>query len=219
MLSVIGDLLPISVAIASNPVVIIVMVLLLLSPRGPGAGAAYLAGWVAGILAAMGVIVLLASFIGDDGLPTFAVVEILLGAGLVFLGWKQWKGRSVDGEPATLPSWMAAVDAMAPARAFGLGLMLAAANPKNIVLVAAAAVIVAAADLQTGAAVTVIVVFTVVSTISIGGPFIAYLIAPGRMALPLRNAREWLIQNNSVIMAVLLGVMGVVVIGNGLSYL
>lgn len=222
MLRVIGDILPIAAVIAANPGIVVVMVLMLLSPSGKGASTGYLAGWLLGIGVLVSLVVTLASLLAEDGgndLPTFALLEILIGAGLIVLGWTQWQGRRREGESATLPSWMSAVDAMTAPRAFGLGLMLAAANPKNIALVVSAALMIAAADIATGAVVLSILVFTVVASASIGGPFIAYRVSPARVDQPLRDAREWLVQNNATIMATLLVVIGMVVIGNGIGLL
>jgi hypothetical protein len=46
---------------------------------------------------------------------------------------------------------------------------------------------------------------------------IAYLLAQDRMARPLQALRGWLVQNNRVVMAILLLVIGVVMIGKGIG--
>jgi hypothetical protein len=48
-------------------------------------------------------------------------------------------------------------------------------------------------------------------------PVVGYLIAAARLAGPLEKLREWLVDNNAVIMAVLLLVIGVSMIGKGLA--
>ena len=48
-------------------------------------------------------------------------------------------------------------------------------------------------------------------------PVVGYLIASTRMAGPLDRLREWLVDNNATIMAVLLLVIGVSVIGKGIA--
>jgi hypothetical protein len=45
---------------------------------------------------------------------------------------------------------------------------------------------------------------------------LAYLVAADRMRGPLDRLREWLSQNNAVIMAVLLVVIGFVMVGKGI---
>jgi hypothetical protein len=46
---------------------------------------------------------------------------------------------------------------------------------------------------------------------------VGYLIASARLAGPLDKLREWLVDNNAVIMTVLLLVIGVSMIGKGLA--
>jgi hypothetical protein len=48
-------------------------------------------------------------------------------------------------------------------------------------------------------------------------PVIGYLVASDRLAGPLDKLREWLVENNATIMAVLLLVIGVAVIGKGIA--
>ena len=48
-------------------------------------------------------------------------------------------------------------------------------------------------------------------------PVVGSLIAAARLAGPLEKLREWLVDNNAVIMAVLLLVIGVSMIGKGLG--
>jgi len=48
-------------------------------------------------------------------------------------------------------------------------------------------------------------------------PVIAYLAAADRMAEPLETLRGWLVRENTVVMAVLLLVIGVVLIGKGIG--
>jgi hypothetical protein len=48
-------------------------------------------------------------------------------------------------------------------------------------------------------------------------PVIGYLIASARLAGPLDKLREWLVENNATIMAVLPLVIGVAVIGKGIG--
>ena len=50
-----------------------------------------------------------------------------------------------------------------------------------------------------------------------GHPVLAYLLASARMSGPLDQLRAWLVDNNNAIMAVLLLVLGVAMIGKGIS--
>jgi hypothetical protein len=60
---------------------------------------------------------------------------LVLGILLLVLARRQQRSRAVPGTPA----WLAATARLAPARAGGLGLVLSAVNPKNLVACGAAA--------------------------------------------------------------------------------
>jgi threonine/homoserine/homoserine lactone efflux protein len=221
MLSVIGDILPLVAVVAANPINIIFMVLMLLSPDGKRISSSYLAGWTVGLVALMSIVILLGALLvggdGDASRPTFVVLEVAIGIGLMYLAWRKWRARPAKGETVELPSWMGAVDSMSETRAFGTGLMLAAVNPKNIMLVASAGLMIAAADLRTSGVIVTSVVFVVLSTLSIGGPYVAYRVSPERVEQPLREVRDWLVENSATIIAALLFLIAVNIIGNAIG--
>ena len=66
------------------------------------------------------------------------MIQLLLGAGLLFLALRQWRSRPAPGEQAALPKWMSAIDTMTAGKGFGLGFLLAAVNPKNLLMGAGA---------------------------------------------------------------------------------
>ena len=80
-----------------------------------------------------------------------------------------------------------------------------------------AGVIVGSADLAVGQIAVVIIIFVLLAASTVLIPVIGYLIASARLAGPLDKLREWLVENNALIMAVLLLVIGVSVIGKGLA--
>ena len=63
----------------------------------------------------------------------------------------------------------------------------------------------------------VIIIFVLLAACTVIIPVIGYLIASARLAGPLDKLREWLVENNATIMAVLLLVIGVAVIGKGIG--
>lgn len=219
--AVIGDLLPLAVGIAISPIPIIAAILMLLSPKARSTSVGFLGGWVLGIAVAATVFTLLSSVLPEDDAdaakPVTAVIQLVLGAGLLFLALRQWRSRPAPGEEPPLPKWMSGIDAMTAGRAFGLGFLLAAVNPKNLLLGAGAGVAIGSAGLDAGAIVVVLLVFTVIAAASVALPVIAYLVASDRMAAPLQRLRGWLVHNNATVMAVLLLVIGVVLIGKGIG--
>lgn len=219
--AVIGDVLPLAVGIAVSPIPIIAAILMLLSPKARGTSVGFLLGWLLGIAVAVTVFTLLSAVLpqgdSDDSNPITAVMQLLLGVGLLLLAIRQWRSRPKPGEEPPLPKWMAGIDSMTAGRGFGLAFILAAVNPKNLLLGASAGLTIGSADLTVGQVVLVIVIFTVIAAASVAVPVIAYLVASDRMAAPLERLRTWLVHNNATIMGVLLLVIGFMLIGKGLG--
>lgn len=219
--AVIGDILPLAIGIAISPIPIIAAILMLLSPKAKGTSVGFLLGWVVGIVVAVTVFTLLSSIIPaedpDASKPIQGIVQILLGLLLLLLAVKQWRSRPHAGVEPALPKWMSAIDTMNAGKGFGLGFVLAAVNPKNLLMGAGAGVAIGTGGLAGGSIVLVIAIFTIIAAISVALPVIGYLVASTRMAGPLESLRTWLVHNNATVMAVLLLVIGVVMIGKGIG--
>ncbi len=219
--SVIGDILPLAVGIAISPIPISAAILMLLSPKAKGTSVGFLLGWVIGIVVAVVVFTLLASVLPeqdpDAAKPVSGVIKIVLGVLLLLLAIRQWRSRPKPGEEPPLPKWMSAIDDMNAGRGFGLGFLLSAVNPKNLIMAAGAGITIGTGGLTVGEDVIAILVFTLIAASSVAVPVIAYLVASARMAGPLESLRTWLVHNNATVMAVLLLVIGVVVIGKGIG--
>ncbi len=219
--AVIGDILPLALGIMVSPIPIITAILMLLSPKAKGTSVGFLLGWVAGIVVVLTLFILLASVIpqadADQSQPVAGVIKIVLGALMLLLAVKQWRGRPKPGEQAALPTWMSAIDSMTAGKGLGLGFLLSAVNPKNLLMAAGAGVVIGSAQLPTGDLVVAVVVFTVIAAASIAVPVIGYLLASSSLTKPLESLRGWLVHNNATVMAVLLLVIGVTLIGKGLG--
>ena len=221
MTGVIGDILPLAVGVAISPIPIIAAILMLLSPKAKGTSVGFLIGWLLGIVVAVTVFTLLSSIVpeqdADASKPVSGWIKIILGVLLVLLAARQWRSRPKPGEEPPLPKWMAAIDEMNAGRGLLLGFVLAAVNPKNLLLGAAAGVSIGTGGLTVGESAIAITVFTLIAASSVAVPVIAYLVASARMAGPLEALRGWLVHNNATVMAVLLLVIGVAVIGKGIG--
>lgn len=218
---VIGEILPLALGVAISPIPIIAAILMLLSPKAKSLGLGFMVGWLGGIVVATVVFTLLGSLLTVDEnagpQPIVGVVKIILGALLVLLAVGQWRKRPKAGEAAVLPKWMAAIDSMKPPQAFGLAFVLAAVNPKNLMMAAAAGVSIGTGGVEVGAQVVAVIVFVLIAGCSVAIPVLAYLLAAERMRAPLESLRVWLVANNATVMAVLLLVIGVVNIGKGIG--
>ena len=221
MTTVIGDILPLALGITISPVPIIAAILMLLSPKAKGTSVGFLLGWILGIVVVLVVFTALASVITpadpDQPQPVAGVIKLLLGALMLVMAVKQWRGRPPDGAEPALPGWMAAIDSMTAVKGFGLGFLLSAVNPKNLLMGAGAGVTIGTAGLPLGATAISVVVFTVIAAASVAVPVIGYLVASKAVAGPLETLRAWLVGNNATVMAVLLLVIGVTLIGKGIA--
>ncbi|MEJ7902445.1 MAG: GAP family protein [Thermomicrobiales bacterium] len=221
MLDVVGEVFPFALVVAISPPPIIAVVLMLLAPNAARLSLAYLAGWIVGIVVLISAFSALASIIPErdpnEAQPIIGVIQLLLGGGLLYLALRTWQKRPAPGEDAAMPSWMAAIDSITPARALGRGFLLSARNPKNLIMVAPSGLVIASAGLDAGSTTVAIVVFTVLASLSVLIPVVAYRVAPAAVVRPLQVAHAWLVQNNATVMAIVIFVLGVNAIGNGLG--
>lgn len=219
--AVIGDILPLALGVAISPIPIIAAILMLLSPKARVTSVGFLLGWVLGIVVAVTAFTLLSSVLPDSdpdaSKPIQGVIQLILGALLLLLAVRQWRGRPKAGEEPTMPKWMQAIDKVTFPVAFGLGFLLSAVNPKNLLMAAGAGVDIGSAGLDTGSIVLVIAIFTLIAASTVLVPVVGYLIAADKLRGPLDALRVWLGKENAVIMAVLLLVIGVSLIGKGIG--
>jgi threonine/homoserine/homoserine lactone efflux protein len=219
----IGQSLPVAVGVLISPLPIVAVVLMLVSERARANAGAFLVGWFVSVLVVVGLVAVLAgSAVPDDeGTPLWAaIVKIVLGLLLLLVAVKQWRGRPREGVEPETPKWMAAIDGFTPGKALGLAVLLSAVNPKNLLLVVSGgAAIAAAAPGDTDAQVVAAVVFALVASVGVVTPLVIYLAMGDRAAAVLDGLKTWMIQNNAVIMAVLLLVIGAKMIGDGISAL
>lgn len=221
MNSAIGESLPLAIGIAISPIPIIASILMLMSPRAGKTSVGFLLGWLAGVSIAVIAFTLLANVLpeqdGEGGRPAVAIVQLVLGGALLALSLRNWRSRPGPDDEPTLPSWMTAIDSMATPKALALGFLLAAVNPKNLLLAMSAGVVFGHADLSTGTGATTIAIFVVLAGSSVAVPVIAFHLAPQRIGAGLQHVRTWLVASNATIMAVLLLVLGAKVIGSGIG--
>jgi len=216
--SAIGAILGQAVGVAISPVPIIAVILMLFSKAAKANSISFLVGWIIGLLGA-GMIVLALGISSSDGAPSTASgwIKVAIGALFVVLGVKQWKGRPKKGETATTPGWMSSIDEFTAAKAFGVGILLSAVNPKNLGLTIAAAATVGGAGLSSGDEIIVMVVFVVIASLTVAAPVVLNLILGSKAEHGLTEMKEWLVDNNATVMSVLFIVLGAKVLGAGIA--
>ena len=219
----IGQVLPFAVVVALSPIPIIGVVLMLGTPRAHSNGPAFILGWLIGLSVVGAIVLLVASGANasESGQPAnwVAVLKLVLGALLLLLAVRQWRGRPRGDADAALPGWMRTVDHFTPGRAVAMGVALSAINPKNLVLTVGAATSIAHTGISTGDQAIALAVFVLVATLGPGLPVVIYFLMGERAVRMLDDIKEWMGQNNAVIMTVLCLVIGVKLIGDGISAL
>ena len=130
---------------------------------------------------------------------------------------KQWQGRPRPGQPQEMPKWMSSVDHFTPGKSLGLGALLSGVNPKNLALTLAAAASVAQAGLDAVQSAEVIAVFVIIGSLTVVGPVLYFLFAGDRATQPLASVKEFMTDNNAVIMMVVLLLLGAKLVGNGIA--
>lgn len=219
----ISEVLPFAIGVAIVPIPVIAVILMLFSDRARVNGPVFLLGWVAGLTLAFGVVYVIADATGastdttaSDGVSW---LRIALGAGLLLAAARTWQKKPAPGSTPELPKWMTGIDDVAPGKALGLGGLLAAANPKNLILIVGAATGLAQLGPSTSDAVVALLAFVAVGSLSVAGPVVYYLVGGDRATAALTELKEWLAAHNTAVMTVLLLVFGVVLIANGLGSL
>ena len=217
----IGQFLPYAVGVAISPVPIAALLLMLVTRKAKTNAPLFLLGWLVGLTVVGGVVLLIPGLEAGQGDPTTAngVVKGVLGLLLLLVAARAWQGRPRDGEMAEPPGWMERVEGFGGGAAMGIGALLTAGNPKNLLLTVGGAATIAAADLTTGEQWIALGVFVLVASVSVILPVVAFLILGERAELAMSNTKDWLIQNNSTVMAVLLLVVGVSLIGDAIEIL
>jgi hypothetical protein len=217
----IGQSLPLAVGIALSPLPIVAVVLMLVTPRGPLNGPAFLVGWWAGLAVVGTVCLLIAGGAGasSDGEPAnwVSVLKLVLGLLLLLVAARQWRGRPRDADEPPTPKWMGALETFTPAKSVGAGALLSGLNPKNLMLAVAGAAAIGGVGITTGEQVVSYVVFVLVASIGVGAPVVIYFLLGERSRDLLGRLKDWMARNNAVIMTVLLLVIGVKLIGDAIS--
>jgi len=219
----ISEVLPFAIGVAISPIPIIAVILMLFSKRATVNGPVFLLGWVIGLSVVAGVVYAIAhaAHAATDSTASDTVSWIKVGFGVILLGAArhQFAKRPEPGEPAVMPRWMGTVDDMKPGAALGLAIVCSAVNPKNLILAAGAAAGVAQVDDSVGDAVVALIVFVVMSSVSVGGAVAYYRFGGEKARAHLDELKAWLSVNNAAVMTVLFLILGVVLIAKGLDLL
>lgn len=153
-------------------------------------------------------------FAVGTALSPFPIIAVVLIMATPRARVRTWRGRQVE-KPA--PQWTQSLDTLTPGKAVGLAALLAALNPKNLVLTAGAAAAIAGTGIPASEQAVAFAVFVVIGALGTGAPVVVAFVLGERSEPLLDDLRSWMTTNNAVIMAVLLLVIGAKLLGDGVA--
>jgi hypothetical protein len=212
-----SDLGPIIVGIALSPLPIAASILMLFSSRAKTNGPAFVAGWIVGLAVVGGTVLLFGSAAGTDSKPSTLslVLQIVIGAALLFMAFRQWRAsRDTTKEPA-MPAWMSSIDDFSVGKSFAVGFLLSGVNPKNLALNVAGVLVIAEAGMTVQQEWLAFAVYVLLASLTVALPVVYYLVARENSTATLTSVKAWLIGNNAVVMAVVLLIIGVKLLAAG----
>jgi len=213
-MAVLLTILVLGVLASLSPSTIVVFILLLATRRATVNGAAFLVGWTLSL-----VVVFVGSYlIGGThtasqgaGHATVNAVEIVLGLGLVVLGVREWRHRS---RPRTVSPREAGLkdrlEGIGPLEAVVVGVL-----EQPWTLTAAAAVIVVNHHEAVLLAVASFVVFTVVSTATVGATYLYFARRPGEAEAHLDALKQRVVELGPTLVALVSIAVGLYLVGDG----
>lgn len=222
MLQAIGHILPIALAVAISSVPIMATIVILLSPKGAQTALPFLIGWVLGMATMVTIFTLGAQAVPSprfDRRPdtVIAIIEILVGIALVVIASIEWR-RALRNPSDAMPKWLNSVDKLGRWSAFGIAFALNV-RPKGLLLAIAAGLAIRAPDLSVGEAAIVIVIYTVIGASTVAVPVILSLADRKGMEPRLLAMKDWISRNSTTVTALIFILIGVFIIGTGLTEL
>ncbi|UPT46864.1 MULTISPECIES: GAP family protein [Streptomyces] len=196
---------------------------MLATPKGRTNGFAFTGGWVLALTAVVTAVILAGSGAGaagaDGPAPWPLWLKLALGLLFLLLGTKQWKDGPREGHEASTPGWMKAIDTFTPAKAAGLAVALAVANPENLVLAVGGAVSIASSTATAGGKTVAGVLMVLIASLCAVLHLPVYLGGGTKSAQVLGDWKAWMARHNTAIMTVLFLVLGVKYLGDAISVL
>ena len=201
-----------------SPVTLVVFLLLLATTRARINAGAFLIGWTVSLTVVFGLSYELGSFHGvrtGSGSTALAVLETLLGLGLLAVGVWQWRGRlRARAGPGVSKEFQERLKRLDPWGAAVLGVLK---QPWS--LTAAAALVLVHHHSAFVVALIAFLLFTVVSTATVGGIYIYYAREPAKAEARLAALYDRVLTIGPTVVALLSLVIGLILAVDGLTSL
>lgn len=219
LLGVIGSLLPLGVAAALSSVPMAVAIAILLSKQSTRNGVAYVIGQFAGAMALTSALSSGLALFPDRRFHSHHLIigTTELAIGLILVGYGLY--RLLRRQEPTKPSsqgWMQHLATIGAWAAFGIGVGLNF-RPKALLLALAAGLAIGSGDLTVAETLLAAGVYSVFATSVVAGAVIAHVTNPAATARWLEAARIWLKDHGQLVTLIVTVLIGVVILGNGLS--
>lgn len=212
-----GGLLVLALGMALSSVPIMATVVILLSPRRRTSSLPFLAGWVIAIAvvalaAAGGALAMPLSRREHDRLT--ATVEIIAGAALVLAAivtLRRSRTRAVKPN-----SRLEALGSYGPGASFGIAFAMGF-RPKAFILGIAAGLAIGSQPLTSSSSTLALGIYVAISASTVAVPIVSTLVAPDAMEPRLQRSHDWLNRNGLVVTAWVIMLIGLALLGIGLS--
>jgi hypothetical protein len=223
MVNPIGDVLPLAIGVMISPLSIIAVISMLSSKRAKNYSLTFLLGWILGLIIIGGAVLLLAGTQnfspGSEPSIGASIFKLLAGVLLLFLAVRQWRASTRGKQPKVLMR-INAIDMFTSAKAFGLGLLLSAAYPKNLTLTLIAALTIVQAQVSGLLNITVIgvfIIFIIISSILVVIPVLVFFILGDKAAQTLDSWKAWNMEHYAAVLVVTFLALAAMNLGKGLN--
>lgn len=213
MAAVFVELLPLVLGAMLAPAWIIIVLLLLASPRGLVKAAALVTGMTLTRLlqgALFGVVLGASPDAESEGGGPSPVVSTLLMVGGIFLlvtAYRKWRKEEDPDEPP--PAWMQQLGGMEPLRALGMGAALMGIAMKQWVFTLSALAVIRGAELGQASAIAAYLAYIVLAQLLLFLAVLGVAVAPRAGLAAVRRASDWLARYNRPITIAVTLIFGV----------
>jgi hypothetical protein len=214
--SAVLEMLPHAIAIALTPIAVTATLLFLASSRPLPRAIALFVGSVLtqGIVGVIGIAVIDGEGFGSSGQPPhwMLIGQTVAGLVLVVIGIRAvmpaFTGRRPPQDESERPAWLRSIDAMSVPVAFGIGIANMTINVGNLIFTLGGAAVIAESDPSGAAAAGLLIVFVLISHITVWGPIGGYVFFPARSETVLAGMESWLARNSPIVLGAILLFIG-----------
>lgn len=211
-------MVPIAIAVGLSPIALVQMILVLLSRRARSNGVIFLAAVTVEVFLLAYVSASWLGALSDDDAGrsrTEGIVLLVVAAGLAYLAVRSFLAR----RDRTVPAILDKIDGMGAGGVLLLSFGATVLNPKNLLLLVSAGSIAGDQGYAAGEVALVVAAFTVVAMIPFSVMVASTVFGGDHAAATLARWKEWLLANNKLMMAGILGLLAVMLAAKGIDAL